>query len=125
MKSSTILSCLLVFILFGWTPAGAADAPAGPKAAGHFQLGLDTVSGIVPLQWVFTVVFPGGYVGVVAPRDLRRYVKAQVPAGATLKWAPGCCRLGREPLLSSQAEMKSFEEFLRESNIHFVLVPSG
>lgn len=50
---------------------------------------------------------------------------ASHPAGTTLKWSPGCIRLGREPLLSSEDEMEEFKAFCLEHQINFVLVPSG
>ena len=50
---------------------------------------------------------------------------ASSPAGTTLRWNPGCVRLGGEPLLSSDDEMEGFRAFCREHQINFVLVPSG
>ncbi|HEY3173717.1 MAG TPA: hypothetical protein VGK86_14200 [Thermoanaerobaculia bacterium] len=47
------------------------------------------------------------------------------PPGTTLKWSPGCVRVGGEPLLSSESDMESFHAFCREHRIDFVLVPSG
>ena len=50
---------------------------------------------------------------------------ASRPPGTTLRWNPGCVRLGGEPLLSSDGEMEEFRAFCREHQIDFVLVPSG
>ena len=47
------------------------------------------------------------------------------PAGSELRWAPGCVRLGSEPLLSSEEELEAFRVFLAQRGINFVLVPSG
>ena len=50
---------------------------------------------------------------------------ATMPPGTTLRWAPGCERLGNEPLLSSAEEMAKFVAFCDTHRIHLVLVPSG
>ena len=55
----------------------------------------------------------------------RRAVRASLPPGTTLRWNPGCVRLGGEPLLSSESELDEFQTFCLEHRIDFVLVPSG
>jgi hypothetical protein len=55
---------------------------------------------------------------------LKEHLKTWAP-GSELKWAPGCIRLGGEPLLSSAAEMAAFRSFLEMRGIAWVLVPSG
>ncbi len=65
--------------------------------------------------------------GVVAYRTLdglKKYLK-ELPKGSTLTWAPGCGRMGGEPLLSSKEEMQKFKAFCESCGISFVLVPSG
>jgi hypothetical protein len=65
--------------------------------------------------------------GVVAFRTLdglKKHIK-QLPKGSTLTWAPGCCRIGGEPLLSSKDEMQNFKAFCESCGTSFVLVPSG
>jgi hypothetical protein len=65
--------------------------------------------------------------GVVAFRSLdglKKYIR-ELPKGSTLTWAPGCLRLGDEPLLSSRDEMERFKAYCRSCGIRFVLVPSG
>ena len=65
--------------------------------------------------------------GVVAYRTLdglKKHIK-ELPKGSTLSWAPGCCRIGGEPLLSSEEEMRNFKAFCESCGIAFVLVPSG
>jgi len=47
------------------------------------------------------------------------------PPGSELRWAPGCERVGGEPLLSSEQDMRDFRKFLEQRGIRFVLVPSG
>ena len=83
------------------------------------------------LVWVADSVEPKQYIfvinGVVAYKTLdglKKYLK-DLPKGSTLTWSPGCCRLGGEPLLGSQEEMKKFKNFCKKNEIKFVLVPSG
>ena len=56
--------------------------------------------------------------------SLKRFI-AGLPPGSTLEWAPGCTRVGNEPLLSSEAAMKHFVRFCERKRIKFILVPSG
>ena len=65
--------------------------------------------------------------GVLAYRTLdglKKHIK-ELPKGSTLTWTPGCCRIGGEPLLSSEEEMREFKAFCESCGIAFVLVPSG
>ena len=69
-------------------------------------------------------IFVIGQSGFTSVNSLKRYLETW-PPGSELKWAPGCSRLGSEPLLSSEQEMKTFRAFLKKRGIKFVLVPSG
>lgn len=69
-------------------------------------------------------IFAIGQSGFKSVNSLKRYLETW-PPGSELRWAPGCSRLGKEPLLSSELEMKAFRAFLRKRGIKFVLVPSG
>jgi hypothetical protein len=69
-------------------------------------------------------VFVVGSSGFKSVASLKTFISS-LPAGTTLRWSPGCVRLGGEPLLSSESEMAEFEDFCLERQIHFVLVPSG
>jgi hypothetical protein len=69
-------------------------------------------------------VFVVGNSGFRTVESLRRFLASR-PAGTTLRWNPGCVRLGGEPLLSSETEMDDFKAFCVEHQIDFVLVPSG
>ena len=71
-----------------------------------------------------TFVFVIGQSGFKSVNSLKRYLETW-PPGSELTWAPGCSRLGSEPLLSSEQEMKAFRAFLKKRGIKFVLVPSG
>ena len=69
-------------------------------------------------------IFVIGNSGFKSVGSLKRFI-AGLPAGSTLEWAPGCVRQGNEPLLSSEADMKSFRRFCELHGIKFILVPSG
>jgi hypothetical protein len=69
-------------------------------------------------------VFVVGNSGFKSVASLESFI-ASLPRGTTLRWNPGCVRLGGEPLLSSEHEMAEFQAFCREHQIHFELVPSG
>jgi len=71
-------------------------------------------------QFIFVI----GQSGFRSVEALKQHLETW-PAGSELRWAPGCVRLGGEPLLSSEEEMAAFRGFLAERGIHFVLVPSG
>ena len=69
-------------------------------------------------------IFVIGQAGFTSVAALKQYLQT-LPPGSELRWAPGCERLGGEPLLSSVQEMQSFRAFLEQRGIKFVLVPSG
>ena len=69
-------------------------------------------------------LFVIGSVGFASLGALEDYL-ARLPAGSRLTWAPGCERLGGEPLLSSAADMEAFRAFLVAHAIAFTLIPSG
>src|SRR5215510_809811 len=69
-------------------------------------------------------IFVIGQSGFRSVNSLKRYLETWDP-GSELKWAPGCIRLGGEPLLSSAEEMRDFRVFLQKKGIKFILVPSG
>lgn len=69
-------------------------------------------------------IFVIGNAGFKSVDSLKNFLRS-LPPGSNLEWAPGCMRRGNEPLLSSEWEMEEFKAFCAESNINFVLVPSG
>ena len=69
-------------------------------------------------------IFVIGNSGFRSVNSLKRHLETW-PPGSELKWAPGCIRLGGEPLLSSDQQMKALQAFLRKQGIKFILVPSG
>lgn len=74
-----------------------------------------------PKQYVFVI---NGVVAYKTLDGLKKYLK-DIPKGSSLTWAPGCCRIGNEPIIGSAEEMKKFKEFCESIGIKFTLVPSG
>ncbi|HUQ71122.1 MAG TPA: hypothetical protein VM165_16465 [Planctomycetaceae bacterium] len=94
----------------------AADAPREP------------VRRDMELVYVFegaapTFLFRIGHAGFSSVESLMTHLETW-PAGSQLTWAPGCMRLGGEPL-SSEGELNAFRGFLAARRISFVLMPSG
>ncbi len=116
MKTINIL--LLSFLLIGFGPLIAWSQVDKQPVKHELQL-IYVFEGQKP-EFIF-VIGQSGFKTVAA---LDRYLET-LPPGSELRWAPGCERLGGEPLLSSEEDMKAFRAFLKEKGIKFVLVPSG
>src|SRR5262245_13229733 len=58
-------------------------------------------------------VFVIGQAGFKSVDSLKAHL-ATWPRGSELRWAPGCKRMGGEPILSSDEEMEAFRKFLGE-----------
>jgi hypothetical protein len=89
----------------------------------------EPIKGELRLIYIFdepktVFIFVIGQSGFKSVNSLKRYLETW-PPGSELKWAPGCSRLGGEPLLSSAQEMRDFRTFLQKKGIKFLLVPSG
>jgi len=69
-------------------------------------------------------IFVVGNSGFKSVASLKRFIGG-LPPGSSVEWAPGCRRLGNEPLLSSAGDMADFIRFCEASKIKFTLVPSG
>ena len=116
MKSSgNVLTGILL------TGAGLLAAPGDVQA--------QTIKAEVRLIYLFDgpkaeFIFVIGESGFKSVNSLKRYLETW-PSGSELTWAPGCIRLGGEPLLSSEQEMKGFRAFLKRRGMKLVLVPSG
>ena len=112
---------LIAALLLGgaWLPMLAQDA--GPKPE-ELTMTLAWVADAgEPKQHVFVI---NGVVAYKTVDGLKRHLQG-VPKGTRLTWAPGCGRIGGEPLLASQEELQKFREFCESHGITFVLVPSG
>ena len=69
-------------------------------------------------------IFVIGDSGFKSIESLKKFLGG-LPSGSEITWNPGCERFGREPLLSSEKEMKSFRTFLEEKGVKFKLIPAG
>ncbi|MDF2446656.1 MAG: hypothetical protein K0S46_1892 [Moraxellaceae bacterium] len=116
MKPWKLLPSLLLLLSALGLPAAAAEANAPVKRELQLTYRLD---GKKP-QFILSIE-KAEFTSVAA---LKEHLKTWAP-GSELKWAPGCVRLGEEPLLSSAAEMAAFRAFLEERGIAWVLLPSG
>lgn len=108
-----------IFLCVSLTPALAQEAMPKPE---NLTMTLAWVADAgEPKQHVFVI---NGVVAYETLDGLKKYLKG-IPKGSSLNWAPGCCRIGNEPLLGSNEEMKKFQEFCESVGIKFTLVPSG
>jgi hypothetical protein len=115
----------------GSVDEGSGQCPVGnpPLFASSGEIQREPIKGELKLIYVFDgpkteFILVIGQSGFKSANSLKRYLGSW-PPGSELKWAPGCIRLGGEPLLSSEQEMKAFRAFLQKRGIKFVLVPSG
>lgn len=115
MKKLGLLILWLLLVVAGPT---LSDVPDKQPVKRELQL-IYVFEGKEP-EFIF-VIGQSGFKSVAA---LKEHLKTWAP-GSELRWAPGCERLGKEPLLSSERDMQAFRKFLEERKIRFVLVPSG
>ncbi|HEV8485732.1 MAG TPA: hypothetical protein VGV87_19470 [Blastocatellia bacterium] len=109
----------VVLILFGMhTPALPGQEPH--KQPPKYRLELVYIFESNVTEFIFVV----GNSGFKSVSSLKSFIGG-LPPGSTLEWAPGCKRLGNEPLLSSEDDMTDFRRFCEEKGIKFILVPSG
>lgn len=115
MRSNVVL----LWILFGvFKPAFLAGGFEQQPVKRELQL-VYVFEGPKP-EFIFVI----GQSGFKSVTSLKEHLKTWAP-GSELRWAPGCLRVGGEPLLSSEQEMLDFRTFLAHRGIRFVLVPSG
>jgi hypothetical protein len=111
-----IVTGVLALIVVTIGPVLAEDEEPPPV----YELRLVYLDDGPETEFIF-VIGNSGFRSVASLKDFL----ASRPAGTTLRWAPGCIRMGREPLLSSEADMEEFQAFCLEHSIVFELVPSG
>jgi hypothetical protein len=119
MKTSKLLLWIAVILLSAVLPARAQEQTQ-PQLAPKYRMELVYIFEASATEFIF-VIGNSGFKSVASLKDFLE----RVPPGSTLEWAPGCLRLGGEPLLSSEQELEEFKKFCAEKNINFVLVPSG
>jgi hypothetical protein len=91
-----------------------------PQSPPKYRMELVYIFEASPTEFIL-VVDNAGFKSV----DSLKEFLSTLPSGSILEWAPGCRRMGDEPLLSSEQEMQEFKVFCAERNIKFVLIPSG
>ena len=118
MKTPKRLFWLAVILLstVSYTRAQEAQSQSPPK----YRMELVYIFEPGLTEFIFVI----GSVGFKSVASLKNYV-GSLPPGSTLEWAPGCRRIGGEPLLSSEQEMEEFKAFCADKNVNFILVPSG
>ena len=110
----------IAFMAF-WSTAGGlpADAAEESRPAIHELKLVYLFEGPEP-EFVFVI----GNSGFRSVASLKAFI-VSLPPDTTLRWSPGCVRIGGEPLLSSEIDMEEFKAFCLDHRIDFVLVPSG
>jgi len=101
--------------------AAQAGPPAESPRPPDFKMSIACFSDTVATkpEWIFVI-------GGTAFRSLEALKDGitHFPKGSTLTWAPGCCRIGGEPL-SQEADLKALEAHCAAHGIRFIVVPSG
>ena len=110
----------LAVILFSAVLHTHAQGDVQPQPPPKYRMELVYIFEAGSTEFIFVI----GNVGFKSAASLKNYV-GNLPPGSTLEWAPGCKRIGGEPLLSSEQEMEEFKAFCAERSINFVLVASG
>ena len=107
-------------ILVALALAVGAAAVQSSEPPPVYELHLVAIFETPETEFVF-VIGGSGFKTVAGLKDFL----ASRARGTTLKWSPGCVRIGGEPLLSSDADMEDFKAFCADHGIDFILVPSG
>ena len=124
-RYAAMLALVLPLLALGDT-APVVQPVAQPVAqpARNYRLVRQAVAGLKPIQWVFVIVTPEGYVWVATHEKLRWAIEHGVPANATLEWSPGCLREGSEPLETVE-EIEALAKFCKTRDVRFVHIPGG
>ena len=77
-------------------------------------------SGVEKQKYVIVI---NGSLAFMSTEGFLEYV-GKLPAGTELTWAPGCCRIGNEPFLSSEVDMGKLQKILSDRKVIFIRVPS-
>jgi hypothetical protein len=119
MDTSKRLLWLLVILLSVVLRTNAQEN-GQPQSPPKYRMELLYIFEADPTEFIFVI----GSAGFKSVDSLKKFLST-LPSGSILEWAPGCTRMGGEPLLSSEQEIEEFKVFCAERNIKFVLIPSG
>ena len=108
----------LGLLVLGFAALQAQEAKKPPPKT--YKMKVAMVYDSSPREYVFVI----GGLTFKSVASLEKFI-AGLPPNSTIRWAPGCCRMGDEPLLSSKKDMDEFKAFCRDKKVQFVLVPSG
>lgn len=86
----------------------------------HYELKLIYIFEGQEPEFIFTV----GNTGFKSVESLKQFL-GNLPPGSQITWSPGCLRMGKEPLLSSERELKEFLKYLEEKGLKLNVIPSG
>ena len=107
-------------ILFALLMRADAQETTQLQSPPKYKMDLVRIIDTEAAEYIFVI----GNLGFKSVDSLKTFL-GSLPPGSDLEWAPGCRRMGNEPLLSSEQEMEDFKQFCRAKNIRFVLIPSG
>ena len=119
-NAKRIVAAALAIPLSGNPAPGLSTAAGEETRPAVYELTLVTIFEAPEPEFVFVI----GNSGFKSVASLESFL-ASLPPGATLRWSPGCVRVGGEPLLASETDMEEFKAFCLDHRIDFVLVPSG
>jgi hypothetical protein len=121
MKNAALLLILLA-IIASYPLVSGGEPSAQPSM--KYRLTRQGVAGLTTPQWVFIIVTPEGHPWVATDAKLHWMIAQAVPANATLEWAPGCKRIGGEPLEKAE-ELDALKAFCAERKVQFIQAPAG
>jgi hypothetical protein len=119
MNISKQLPWLSVILLLAVLQVGSQEN-APTQTPPRYRMELVSIFEANNQEFIFVI----GNTGFKSVASLKKFL-SYLPPGSTLEWEPGCMRIGSEPLLSSEQEMKEFKAFCVKRNINFILMPSG
>jgi len=121
MSKHYFICGLLLLALAGIHPSVSMGESPAPTSA-KYRLTRQGVAGLESPGWVFIIVTPEGYPWVATSAKLHWLIEQAVPAKATLEWAPGCKRIGGEPLDTAE-EQEALKAFCLQRGIKLVTIP--
>jgi hypothetical protein len=120
LMTTTNLKTFLVLAILILARALPTLAEVSPPPPVKYEMKLVYIFEGKEPEYIFVI----GNSGFKSIGKLKSFLGGLTP-GSEITWSPGCERFGKEPLLSSDKEMKEFRKFLEGKGIKFNLVPAG